>query len=82
MIRIIDASTRLFAAIVVLGALGGCTPDIGEPRPGPCGQRAIACHNGCYKLELGAACHNCCDYNFDSCSDSGPYQFSSCPDKE
>lgn len=80
--RDLDATARLLIAIVVIGFLGGCTPDTREPTPGPCGQRAIACHDGCSKLDLGAACHNCCDYNFDSCRDSGPYQFSSCPDKE
>lgn len=50
---------------MVLGAGGGCTPEAGET--GPCERKNTACHNSCYKSDMGEVCHGCCDDNFGSC---------------
>jgi hypothetical protein len=69
-------------ACTIIAPMSGCVPDTAEPEPGPCGRKATACHNSCYKIDLGVACHSCCDRNFISCKDGRGYQFYSCPEKE
>jgi len=66
-----------FAAVFL-----GCTTDPTEADRDPCARKAGACHNTCYKADLGEKCHACCDDNGSSCANDGGYRFYSCPDKE
>jgi hypothetical protein len=70
----------LLTSLVGFGGLGGCRTEEGEP--GPCERKNAACHNTCYKADLGERCHGCCDDNFSSCRADAGYGFYACPDKE
>lgn len=70
----------LLLAFVGLGGLGGCV-DSSKPES-PCDLKTVACHNRCYKADLGIACHGCCNDNYASCRSGEKYNFSPCPDAE